>query len=150
MNAERRAVQQIIDGGGGDDMTHRYVALTCSDFGVARDQQEFVSWDKEGSDSDGMHSEGAGAIKALEDCTMSGVVEVHVVAGQVDLEVTRYKSGPVYVNLLNRAINAKPGYTNIPFTGKWNKGEYLYVQIEGKAEASEVGSVRIQLDAFSV
>lgn len=150
MASERRVVQSIIDGGGGDDMTHHYLALTCSDFGVARPEQEFVPWDGESSDSDGMHASDAGAIKALEDCTMSGVVEVHVTVGQVDLEVTRYKPGPVYSNLLNRGINLKPGYTTIPFVGKWSKGDLLYVRIEGKAEASEVGGLRIQLDAFSI
>jgi N-acetylmuramoyl-L-alanine amidase len=150
MGSERRAVQAVMDGGGEDDMTHHYLALTCSDFGVAQPEQEFVAWNSEGSDADGMHAEGAGAIKALENCTMSGVVEAHVIAGQVDLEVTRYKPGPVYSNLLNRGINLKPGYNNVPFVGKWSKGDLLYVRIEGKAEDSEVGSIRIQLDAFSV
>lgn len=154
MNTERSTVQSFIDGGGGgggdDDMAHDFAYLTCTDYGDVSDDGYFVKWDKEGTDQGNLHAEGNAGIKAPYECSMSGVVEVHVTAGQVDITVERYESGMVYKALINRVLNAKPGYVNVPFAGKFPKGEYLYVKVAGDAEGSVVGSVRINLDAFSV
>ncbi len=154
MDAMRADVKAMLagppGGGGGDDEMHKFAYLTCSDFGPVSDGGKFVVWDKEGSDQQEMHAEDAAGLTPRMECSMSGVVEVHVTAGQVDVTVERYASGMVYKALLNRGLNLKPGYSNVPFAGKIPDGEFLYVKIAGDSNDAEVGSVRINVDAFSL
>lgn len=135
-----------LEGEGVADLQHNTADLKCTDFGAVPTEPKSVAWDHEASDPGGIHSDGSGGVRAPFTCSMVGVVEVQVRAGQVDLEIDRYASGMAYKGMIGRGLNLGPGYHSVPFVGRWPANEYLYVRISADADGSVVGSVRLTLD----
>jgi hypothetical protein len=130
MNNERTSVAGYMSGTptGGDDLRNIFANLSNPDVPDLSTSGIWVKWSSEGSDSDGMHDAGEGAVNALFPCTMSGVANVHVVEEHVDVEVQRVTPDGTE-SRVGHAQSLGVGYHNVPFVGKLSKGDRLYLRL---------------------